>query len=294
MTMPTLTRPVIEDTSSWRDMPTNVVVNDVVRKASNAACSMKERGCEENDHYDICPTIEFYKDGVPILMLVTKGISRDNALAAARIAAGPVQPDAICITLDAHVTQEMNNPKTGKPWGPGEMQASCDDEGACATGLLTDCLVTMAVFSDGHHEHLQRRYRGHETAGNLVWLGEGDAMVSGTDNNQQVTGYVVEHLAQSLAFALDQSPRLAEAEAEVARTAAAEGISEKMQFWHKVCAGAKLALLSGASVGALVCAPDEEVATMVNETMSQERLDEDRNGSLGFMALMLAVKLGVE
>lgn len=293
MTTRTLSRPVIDDSESWRDLPTDVRVHDAVRQASDAACSMKEGGCEKEDHYDICPTIEFYKDGRPVLMLVARGVSRDNALAAARIAAGPTKPDVICATLDAHVTQSMTNPATGKPWAPGEMQGACDDDGACATGLLTDCLCTMAVFRDGHQEMLQRRYRGHETKGNLVWLGNGEEMVSGA-KEQHVTGYVNAHLAQSMEFAWSTTGLLAGAEDDLKRMAAEEGLSEHMQYWHSVCAGAKLALLSGAAVGAIVMAPDAEVQAMVNETMNQDALNEAREGMLGFMATMLAIRLGVE
>lgn len=288
----TLNRPVVADPGFHPDTPTDVRVGELVSWASSAAASIKERGCEKYDHYDIAPIVEFFKDGALILTLFPAQVSRDNALAAARIAAGPVKPDLITATLDAHVTRAMTNPATGESWKPGEMQASCDDDGACATGLLTDCLVTMAVYRDGHHEMLQRRYQGHETQGNLVWLGDGDHFVS--SSSTQSAGYVPDVLQQAMRQAWSETGVLAKAEADLQQVAEEESLSAHMQYWHQVVAGAKMALLSGAAQGALVAAPDEEVSIMVKASLSQEALNEARNSSLGLIASLLGARLGVE
>lgn len=70
---------------------------------------------------------------------------RDCALTAARVMARTVEPDYLVFSVDTHMTSLLDNPKTGQPWGPGEMQAMCDEEGFCETGQMCDNLAVAII-----------------------------------------------------------------------------------------------------------------------------------------------------
>lgn len=70
--------------------------------------------------------------------------TRDAGLHAVDIMAA-CGADFIVFSFDTHMTSLPMNPKTNKPWGPGEMQAMCDEEGFCDTGQMRDNLVVAIV-----------------------------------------------------------------------------------------------------------------------------------------------------
>lgn len=74
-----------------------------------------------------------------------KSNPRDCGLYAARLMASVTNCDYILFSFDTHMSQHQNNPTTGKPWAPGEMQRMCDEEGYCDTGNIRDNLAVAIV-----------------------------------------------------------------------------------------------------------------------------------------------------
>lgn len=107
-----------------------------------AVADMDDRGTDDLDGL-----VEVWRDGEPIVFIVTP-IDRDKALDAAHFAVRGFRADRIIVSLDSHYTTQANNPSTGKPWGPGEMQKACDEDGACSLGIITDALVINTVTKD--------------------------------------------------------------------------------------------------------------------------------------------------
>lgn len=271
------------------DLPTDVRVHDLVWESAHEAAKLKEIGCARADHHDIVPFLQFFKDGNLIGTFFPDQIDRDKALAAICIITPLVGADLVCATLDAHVTTSMINPATGEKWGPGEMQAACDTEGACAVGLLTDCLATMGVFRDGHVEQVNHRYTGHEVKGNLKWM-DPDCMVENGEQ-QHLSGLVVDTMKQAMEHA--HSADRFNLNATMLAKAKEMGIPPLEAYWHEVIVGAKIAMLTGAISAALLNPPDEDMRKLCETHLNEAELERARNSHLGVMAMMLRVQYGL-
>jgi hypothetical protein len=271
-------------------MPTDVRVHDLVEFSAREAARLKESGCAREEHFDIVPFLQFFKDGDLIGTFFARQIDRDQALAAIQMVTPLVGADLVCATLDAHVTQSMVNPATGKPWGPHEMQNACDDEGACATGLLTDCLATMGVFRDGHVEQVNHRYTGHETIGTLKWQ-DPDYMVESAEGKANLSGLVVDTMkhAMTQAHSAERFTRTAEMLAKAKEV----GIPPLEAYWHEVIVAAKIVLLTGACAAALLNPPNEEMRDLCATHLNEEELDKAAQGPLGIMAQLLRVQYNI-
>lgn len=115
----------------------------------DAAQRAPERGTD-----DMSGFLEVYRDGKPLLAIFCPDVDRDQLLNAAWYTVAAVGADRILAVMDAHLAKSMENPATGKPWAQGEMQKACHEEGACSTGVITDCLVINDVRRDGtYHMH---------------------------------------------------------------------------------------------------------------------------------------------
>ena len=154
---------------------------------------------------DVCPTIHVYR-AEPFeleILAVAPEINRDAALWAATILGSMVQPDFITMMADAHTTGTMINPATGKQWGPGEMQAACDTEGACSVGLLDDCLMFHTVWPDGRARMETRVYtvtKGTGVGGSTItWRGTApDSVLDSADTKGNLDGLITDALRQAL------------------------------------------------------------------------------------------------
>jgi hypothetical protein len=99
----------------------------------------------EGDPGDICPAVLFERDGVFVAATTAPVVDRDMGLMAAQIGIPGFAADSVVWAADAHVTNTQINPATGEKWGPNEMQNACDNEGACAVGILRDCILAVHV-----------------------------------------------------------------------------------------------------------------------------------------------------
>lgn len=136
------------------------------------------------------------------IMAIAPQIDRDQGLAIAHILVSTCQPDYVTFMADAHVAVNSINPATGKQWGPGEMQAACDVDGACAVGVLDDCLVFHTLWADGRARIENHRYtvtkgkgKGASTIRWSGYTGTEDVMVIDTaEGNGTVSGLVGDQL----------------------------------------------------------------------------------------------------
>jgi len=282
----------VTETGTYTDLPTDVRVSELVQFSAESAWRLKETMCAKSDHADIVPLIDFYKDGNLVLTLIPDNVSRDKALACAVFASVPVRPDVMALSLDAHVTQTLVNPTTGKPWGPGEMQGLCDNEGACATGLLTDCIFTQAVFADGHTEQVQRRYTGHEKAGGLTWQ-EPDHMVEGSGTGH-AEGLVTDVVRRAMEQAQAEDNPMTEAEKMADEKGVGTDLSAEEKYWVGVISAAQMCVLTGAASMCVFNPPTQEIRDRCERGMSPEVIQELREGPLGLVAMLLRMKYGLD
>lgn len=135
-------------------------------------------GPDEND--DLVPSVDVFRNERFLAGILAPQIDRDLALAAANIAIPGFNAEAVIVTLDAHLTQNVtHNDKGESVWTAGprkghvvrqhEMQTMCDEEGACEIGLITDCLIVMRVDREGVVEQGMLPYHVHKTARTVAW-----------------------------------------------------------------------------------------------------------------------------
>lgn len=169
-------------------------LEDVARMGNGQAAGLKEHGAKAiNPHFDIPPYLVGFRgeNGRAGLLIevICDGVDRDKGLQAV-FSLAAMECVAIACTFDAHITSSMTNPRTGKEWERGEMQGLCDGEGACDTGLLTDCLMTTAVFADGTVAGFSRPYHVHEAKAEIGWINDGEPLTGTKD--ALLTGYIVD------------------------------------------------------------------------------------------------------
>lgn len=159
---------------------------------------MKEHGVARMDETgtdDVPPLIELWRDGDPLLTIFCPDVDRDMALAAIHFAIPRINADRSVSVMDAHVTNEMVNPTTGKPWAPGEMQHACDQEGACDIGTLTDCLAITDYRRDGTHAMTTLPYHVDKDAKKVHWAT--DSPHHHEFNDGEISGYVPDVIQQA-------------------------------------------------------------------------------------------------
>jgi hypothetical protein len=141
---------------------------------------------------DITPMLRVRRGGRDIVVAECVDVDRDQALWFLSLAVPGYAADAVFMTSDAHMTTAPLNPRTRRPWGPHEMQRLCDNEGACATGLITDTIFVTMFARDGSSYFGSLPYHVHKTAKKVVWVGAPE--FEGTDPEDptsfQSVGYI--------------------------------------------------------------------------------------------------------
>lgn len=99
----------------------------------------------KEDPGDMCPAVFFERDGALVAVGHAPEVDRDMGLELATVGIRGFAADSVIWCADAHVSNQMDNPATGEPWGPNGMQNACDNEGACLIGVLQDCLMVTSV-----------------------------------------------------------------------------------------------------------------------------------------------------
>lgn len=123
-------------------------MRDVVSDyAKNVARDVKEEHVRKliGGTGDIPPMVFFERAGAIVATAVAPEVDRDQGLAIAEIGIPGFAADAVTWVADTHMAKTPTNPATGKPWGPNEMQNACDNDGACAVGVLQDALLLVRV-----------------------------------------------------------------------------------------------------------------------------------------------------
>lgn len=146
---------------------------ELARSAVRAAKNKCVKEMRDGDPGDITPYIFFERAGQLVAACKAPVISRDVGIDIARIGICGFAADAVIWTADAHFTHSPINPATGEKWAEGEMQKACDEEGACAVGLLQDAIMLIRQERIGGVTHYQQYpYDVDKTSRQVEWLEE--------------------------------------------------------------------------------------------------------------------------
>lgn len=192
-----------------------------------------------------------------------------------------IEPDIITIACDAHVTRQMTNPVTGEKWGPGEMQNLCDNEGACSTGLLTDCITATTVHKTGRTQMSNYLYEVNKTDKTVTWLEPTDEDPLPIDTlDSEDDGHLTGLIPDTLREIIDNKhPMLA-----VAHQMGEEMGVPPLERQARLLCGV-LGLLMKNGVGAMIRTDSEEAATFYQGVAArysepEPELDEEQSKAM--------------
>lgn len=201
------------------------------------------------------------------VVAIAPAIDRDMGLSIAHILATALRPEWISFMADAHTANVPENPATGKPWGPGEMQNACDVEGACSVGMLDDCLMFTTVWRDSERARTDTQVytvtKGEGVgASTMRWEGYGPSRTLDSEGlgDASLGGLVPDTLRQSLRD--DRAQRMFQVMSE------AMGLDENATFAHTVVGAIRA--LGAQGVAAMVMTEDPFLLQRLQEANGEE------------------------
>jgi hypothetical protein len=165
---------------------------------------------ENTERGDAPPAVVAERNGNPIAMAIAPEVNKKMALYAANIFRVGAHADALTIVLDAHIAMGSAAEKYMKT--PGSMQHACDEEGACETGEISDCLVCHRV-TVGEKDNLNiqmatLRYGYHGKNGPpFRWIDEEAVQMEGAE----LGGYIIDSLKEIMLSASEKQKLFTEA-----------------------------------------------------------------------------------
>jgi hypothetical protein len=217
---------------------------------------------------DITPTALIWRDEKLVATIICQQVDRDEALGYCSIAIPAYGADAVTLSFDVHVS-EKTGPREGETWKPGQMQTLCDDEGACATGLITDAIATMHMRRDGSVDHVTDRYHVHKEARKVVWFERNVVDVWNHDpgnKEQRFVGLIPDSLRHF--FSLPTLVQLAEKELPGLMSGEEFGLTPHEAQLHRDIAMTKILVMQGASV--MLAGDSEEDAAIIRASLDRQ------------------------
>jgi len=149
---------------------------------------------------DMNPMVIVERDGKVRAVIIARKLDKYEGLNIALAARRGFAADALTLICDAHVaTAKSGDDKfMDKYKEPGSMQRACDEQGACKTREITDCMICTRVRkSDGKTQHVTLPYFYDEKyEGSFHWLDEEICNMDESDSDVKLTGLIPESLKQ--------------------------------------------------------------------------------------------------
>ena len=204
----------MEDMKNWIDFAKN----------------QKNWAVEATDRGDIPPTVIVERNGETLAVVIAPQIDKMLGLSAALMCRVGFDPDALTFVVDAHMhlassKKDQSLEEAEKEFRskyPKGMQHACDNEQACATGEITDCLICHRITRDGQITLVTIPYSYHGKEGGVPfkWLDEDEKYKEfGKETSENIQGFIPDELRKIMKqpCALEKVPELKE-------------LSEKVKF----------------------------------------------------------------
>lgn len=215
-----------------------ISIEDLKAKIVDFAKQQKSWAVEKTQRGDIPPTVIVERNGQVQAIVIAPQIDKYLGLQAAAMCHAGYDPDSITMVMDAHIgTMASGTKPDGEKMSekdieeataafrkkyPKGMQAACDDEGACETGDITDCLICHRIDREGNISMVTLPYAYHGKEGPpFKWLDQDPKykdMLTGSsegDKGLQLKGLIPDALreimkSQSLMEHLQEVPSFKE------------------------------------------------------------------------------------
>lgn len=176
--------------SDTKQMPRFPNIHDMPDSAQSwveFAKFQKAWAVEKLERGDIPPTVIIERDGHVQAIVVSPQVDKYLGLQAAAMCQAGYDPDSITMVMDAHIGTMTPEREEGTPpmteediekatqefrkKYPKGMQHACDNEDACATGDITDCLICHRINRKGEISMVTIPYAYHGKDGPpFKWL----------------------------------------------------------------------------------------------------------------------------
>jgi hypothetical protein len=149
-------------------------LNEYLQNANENARSMKEHTCADG-RADVHPQICVYRGDELIALVTLFHHQRDEILTAASVCAAGFDADVLSLTFETYAADGKIddpdgghvNPRTGKQWGPGEMQDAAENHQGIEKGWVTEALLITVANRAGDVVAINQSYRYEGKT--LVW-----------------------------------------------------------------------------------------------------------------------------
>jgi hypothetical protein len=206
------------------------------------AKQQKTLAVENTERGDIPPTVIVERDGEVLAVVISPQIQKELGLQAAAMCQSGFDPDALTMVVDAHIrhivakegqTMEEAQEEYHKQFPKG-MQHACDNEGACATGEIVDCLVCHRITRDGQITMVTLPYSYHGKDGGVPfeWLDEDERYKGMGDMSEGTEGVRLEGFIPDSLREIMKTPSIFEQMAELQEMAEANEFTPERVRYH--------------------------------------------------------------
>lgn len=223
---------------------------------------IKERFLPFTERGDIPPIVLVEKDDKLIAMIIAPQVDKYLGLSAVRFANLYFQPDSVTMYVDAHMSQldglknaskEEAMEEMTRRFPPGSMQKMCDEEGACATGIIVDCIICHVIDKAGNVKMSSTPYDYHGAEGPpFKWLPNKNI----DDPNIVVTGFIPDSLRTIMATSFENDVSVKYAR-DMLGIFGSKSVEEQNQFIMKM-------LISSMKVGGFTLLNEEGLNALID------------------------------
>jgi hypothetical protein len=158
---------------------------------------------KEQKNPDQNPTVFVERKGIIRAIIVAPQLDKWQGLHAAKVCRVGFGADALTLVFDAHVAHGKpgeSKEDFAKQFPPGSMQRMCDEEGACKTRKITDCMICHRITADGHLQMVTLPYFYDEKyQGEFHWLDDEIMKMDTKEEGVGLEGTIPENLKAIMA-----------------------------------------------------------------------------------------------
>jgi len=150
---------------------------------------------------DMNPMVVVERDEKVLAVVIANRLDKHEGLNIALMCRRGFAPDAITLICDAHIAKgEKEDKNFLERWSkPGSMQKACDEEGACKTHEITDCMICTRIENGKIRHFVLPYFYDEKYQGSFHWLDEEIADMNEDDPDVKLSGTIPDTLRKIMA-----------------------------------------------------------------------------------------------
>ncbi len=177
---------------------------------------------------DMNPTVVVEREGKVRAVVVADQLDKEKGLYIAFMCRRGFAADALTLICDAHVAKAEKSEDMNKWMKPGSMQKACDEQGACKTREITDCLTCTRIHQDKMQYLTLPYFYDEKYANSFHWLDDETIIMDESDSEVKLEGYI----PNSLKKIMKEPPLVEMPELMNAAKALGLNLEKEKQLYH--------------------------------------------------------------